>query len=40
MSPEKFLPPYAITRAYAINPYVWGPLENQINTWFTNNIIN
>jgi len=40
VSPEKLLPPYAITRAYAINPYVWGPLENQINTWFTNNIIN
>jgi iron(III) transport system substrate-binding protein len=37
---EKYLPAYATTRAYAINPYVWGPLENQINTWFTNNIVN
>jgi iron(III) transport system substrate-binding protein len=37
---EKYLPSYATTRAYAINPYVWGPLENQINTWFTNNIVN
>ena len=40
VSPEKYLPAYAATRAYAINPFVWGPLENQINTWFTNNIIN
>ena len=40
VNPEKFLPSYASTRAYAINPFVWGPLENQINTWFTNNIIN
>ena len=40
VNPEKFLPAYASARAYAINPYVWGPLENQINTWFTNNIIN
>lgn len=22
-----------------INPYVWGPRENSINTWFTNNIV-
>jgi len=40
VAPEKFLPNYAVTRAYAINPYVWGPLENTINTWFTQNIIN
>lgn len=37
---EQYLPNYAVTRAYAINPYVWGPLENTINTWFTDNIIN
>ncbi len=40
VSPEAVLPNYNVTRAYAINPYVWGPLENQINTWFTNNIVN
>ena len=40
VNPEKFLPSYSVTHAYAINPYVWGPLENQINTWFTNNIVN
>ncbi len=40
VSPEKYLPSYNITRGFPINPYVWGPLENQINTWFTNNIIN
>ena len=37
---ESYLPSYASTRAFAINPFVWGPLENQINTWFTNNIVN
>jgi len=40
VNPEKYLPSYSVTHAYAINPYVWGPLENQINTWFTNNIVN
>ncbi len=40
VNPEKYVPSYASTRAYAINPYVWGPLQNQINTWFVNNIIN
>ncbi len=40
VNPEKFLPAYSTTRAYAINPFVWGPLENKINTWFTNNIVN
>lgn len=42
VSPEagRGLPAYSATRAFSINPYVWGPLENSINTWFTNNIIN
>jgi iron(III) transport system substrate-binding protein len=40
VNPEKYLPSFSVTHAYAINPYVWGPLENQINTWFTNNIVN
>jgi iron(III) transport system substrate-binding protein len=40
VSPEKYLPNYSVTHAYAINPYVWGPLENTINAWFTQNIIN
>ncbi len=40
VAPEKFVPNYNITHAFAINPYVWGPLENQINSWFVKNIIN
>jgi iron(III) transport system substrate-binding protein len=40
VSPEKFVPNFNTTHAFAINPYVWGPLENQINSWFVSNIIN
>ncbi len=40
VNPRPGLPSFASTKAYAINPYVWGPLENQINAWFTNNIVN
>ncbi len=39
VSPEAGLPSYSETHAYAINPYIWGPLQNDIDTWFTNNII-
>ncbi len=40
VNPEKFVPNYNVTHAFAINPYVWGPLENQINSWFEKNILN
>jgi iron(III) transport system substrate-binding protein len=40
VSPESGLPAYSATKAYSIDPYVWGPSETSINTWFTNNIIN
>jgi len=40
VSPEAGLPSYASTNAYAINPYVWGPLQDVIDSWFTNNIAN
>ncbi len=40
VAPEKFVPNFNVTHAFTINPYVWGPLENQINTWFVKNIIN
>lgn len=34
------IPSLASTHAITINPYVWGPLETQINTWYDNNIAN
>ena len=36
---NKIIPPLASTHAITINPYVWGPLESTINTWFDKNII-
>ncbi len=37
---NKVLPPLSSVPMMTINPYVWGPLENTVNTWFTNNINN
>ncbi len=34
------LPPLSAVPMRTINPYVWGPLETQVNTWFTSNINN
>jgi iron(III) transport system substrate-binding protein len=34
------IPPLSSTHAITINPYIWGPLETQINTWFDSNIAN
>jgi iron(III) transport system substrate-binding protein len=34
------IPSLSSTHAISINPYVWGPLETQINTWFDSNIAN
>jgi iron(III) transport system substrate-binding protein len=40
VNPEAGLPAYSSTKAYAINPYVWGPLQSSIDAWFTANVIN
>jgi iron(III) transport system substrate-binding protein len=37
---NSLLPALASVPMQTINPYVWGPLENTVNTWFTNNINN
>ncbi|MDE3082657.1 MAG: extracellular solute-binding protein [Acidobacteriota bacterium] len=37
---NKVLPALASVPMQTINPYVWGPLENTVNTWFTTNINN
>jgi iron(III) transport system substrate-binding protein len=34
------IPSLTSTHAVTISPYVWGPLESQINTWFDANIAN
>jgi iron(III) transport system substrate-binding protein len=34
------IPSLSSTHAITINPYVWGPLESSINTWFDANIAN
>ncbi len=34
------IPPLTSVPMQTINPYVWGPLENTINAWFTSNINN
>ena len=34
------IPSLASTHAITINPYVWGPLESQINSWFDGSIAN
>ena len=40
VAPESGLPSFATVKAYAINPYVWGPFQDVIDAWFTANIIN
>ena len=37
---SKIIPPLSATHAITINPYVWGPLETKINTWFDAKIAN
>jgi iron(III) transport system substrate-binding protein len=34
------IPSLTSTRAISINPYVWGPLETSINTWFDAAFVN
>ena len=37
---NKVIPPLSSVPMQSTNPYVWGPLENTINAWFTANINN
>jgi iron(III) transport system substrate-binding protein len=37
--PLSVLPSLASVSTQTINPYVWGPREPMINTWFDNNIV-
>jgi iron(III) transport system substrate-binding protein len=37
--PLSALPALSSVPTQAINPYTWGPRENAINTWFTDNIL-
>lgn len=39
MKPLKALPSYASVKAQTLNPYVWGPREAQINSWFDSKIV-
>jgi iron(III) transport system substrate-binding protein len=39
VSPLAALPPLTSTRTQSINPYIWGPQEGTINTWFDGNIV-
>jgi iron(III) transport system substrate-binding protein len=39
VQPLKSLPSYASVIAQTLNPYVWGPRESTINTWFDNTIV-
>jgi len=34
------IPPLSTTHAISTNPYTWGKLETQVNTWFDSNIVN
>ncbi|HEY5267299.1 MAG TPA: extracellular solute-binding protein [Acidimicrobiales bacterium] len=33
------IPPLSSTHAISTNPYTWGKLETQVNTWFDSNIV-
>jgi iron(III) transport system substrate-binding protein len=38
VSPQSSLPSLSSVAYQTVDPYVWGPKENEINTWFTQNI--
>lgn len=38
VSPLPALPPLSAIPVQTINPYLWGPRESSINSWFSNNI--
>ena len=37
---NSIIPPLSSTHAISTNPYTWGKLETQVNTWFDSNIVN
>ncbi|MHB8378665.1 MAG: ABC transporter substrate-binding protein [Acidimicrobiales bacterium] len=37
---NSIIPPLSTTHAISTNPYTWGKLETQVNTWFDSNIVN
>lgn len=39
ITPLPALPTLSSVRYQKINPYLWGPRESEINTWFTNTIV-
>jgi len=39
VKPLKALPSPKKVHFQTLNPYVWGPRESSINTWFDNNIV-
>ncbi|WP_084700695.1 ABC transporter substrate-binding protein [Streptacidiphilus anmyonensis] len=39
VTPDPELPALASVPTQAIDPYVWGPKEGTVNTWFTNTIV-
>jgi iron(III) transport system substrate-binding protein len=36
---NKIIPPLSTTNAVTINPYVWGPLEPTVNSWFDHDVV-
>jgi iron(III) transport system substrate-binding protein len=36
---NKVIPALSTTNAITINPYVWGPLESSVNTWFDKTVV-
>lgn len=40
VNPESQVPAFSTTKAFAINPYIWGPLQDGIDAWFTAKIVN
>lgn len=39
VKPRNILPSLASVKTQTIDPYKWGSLENQVNSWFTANIV-
>jgi iron(III) transport system substrate-binding protein len=36
---NKVIPSLSTTNAITLNPYVWGPLESTVNTWFDKTVV-
>src|ERR1700722_15034461 len=36
---NKVIPPLSSAHAFTISPYVWGPLESTVNTWFDSTVV-